>query len=105
MLDDDQGLDAPQVHGVQVDEVGREDAAGLHGQELFPRRAGTAGRPADTGIMHNPPHRGCCDRVAKLDEFALVSLVPPARIVGRDADHELADRGYGSSWSLVYDLR
>jgi hypothetical protein len=40
VLDDDQGVDAAQQHGVHVDEVGREDAAGLRGQELLPRRAG-----------------------------------------------------------------
>jgi hypothetical protein len=27
VLDDDQGVDAPQQHGVDMDEIGREDAA------------------------------------------------------------------------------
>ena len=31
--------------------------------------------------------------LAELDEFALHLPVPPGRTVGRDADHELADRG------------
>jgi hypothetical protein len=47
VLDDDQGVEAPQENGVHVDEVGREDAAGLAGQELLPRRAGAAGRGAE----------------------------------------------------------
>ena len=34
VLDDDQGVDAPQEHRVHVYEIGREDAAGLDGQEL-----------------------------------------------------------------------
>ena len=34
VLDDDQGVDAPQEHGVHVDEIGREDAASLSGQKL-----------------------------------------------------------------------
>ena len=58
MLDDDQGVDAPQEHGVHVDEVGREDAGGLGGQELLPRRAAAAWCGADTGIVQNLPHRG-----------------------------------------------
>ncbi len=33
------------------------------------------------------------DRVAEFDEFALHAPVPPRRVVRRDADHELADRG------------
>jgi len=44
VLDDDQGVDAPQQHGVQVDEAGGEDAAGLGGQQLPPGRARAAGR-------------------------------------------------------------
>jgi hypothetical protein len=44
VLDDDQGVDAPQEHGVHVHEVDCQDAAGLGGQELLPGRAGAAGR-------------------------------------------------------------
>ena len=33
VLDDDQGVDAPQEHSVHMDEIGREDAAGLRGEE------------------------------------------------------------------------
>ena len=47
VLDDDQGVDAPQEHGIHMDEIGREDAVGLRGQELFPGRARAAGRGAD----------------------------------------------------------
>ena len=57
VLDDDQGVEAPEEHGVHLDETGREDSAGLRGQELLPRRARAAGRGADTGIMQDLPHR------------------------------------------------
>ena len=30
------------VHSIDVDEIGRENAAGLYGQELLPRRTRTA---------------------------------------------------------------
>jgi hypothetical protein len=36
VLDDDQGIDPPQQDRVDGDEVGREDAVGLGGQELLP---------------------------------------------------------------------
>jgi hypothetical protein len=71
VLDDDQGVDAPQQHGVRMDEIGREDAAGLRGQELLPGRARTAGRRIDPGVMQDLSHRGRRDPVAELDEFAL----------------------------------
>src|SRR5712671_7660553 len=51
------------------------------------------GAGADPGVMQDLPHRGCCDRVAELDEFALHPPVSPARIVDGHADNELADRG------------
>ena len=38
VLDDDQGVEAPQQHRVHVHEIDRQHAAGLRGQELFPRR-------------------------------------------------------------------
>ena len=47
MLDDDQGAEAPQEHGVHVNEVDGEDAAGLCGQELFPGGARVAGCGVD----------------------------------------------------------
>jgi len=65
VLDHDQCVDAPQQHGVHVDEVDCEDAAGLRGQELLPGRARAAGRGIDPGGAQNLPHRGRGDLVAK----------------------------------------
>ena len=93
VLDDDQGVDAPQEHSVDMDEIGREDAAGLRGEELLPSRASAAGCGADPGIMQDLPHGGGGDRVAEFDELALHAPVPPRRIVRGDAEDELADGG------------
>jgi len=46
VLDDDQGLEAVEQHGVHVDEIGGEDAAGLSDEELLPGRAGPVRRGA-----------------------------------------------------------
>jgi hypothetical protein len=93
VLDDDQGVDAPEEHGVHVNEIDREDAAGLRGQELLPGRTSAAGRGIDPGVMQDLPYRGGSDLVAEPDELALYPPVPPRRVVRRDADHELADGG------------
>jgi hypothetical protein len=76
-------------------EGGRLHVQASTAQELLPlpRRAGAPWCGADPGAMQDLPHRGGGDRVAELDEFALHAPVPPARIVGCHADHELADRG------------
>jgi hypothetical protein len=37
VLDDDQGVEAVQQHGVHVDEIDCDDAAGLGCQELLPK--------------------------------------------------------------------
>src|SRR5712671_7651998 len=51
------------------------------------------GAGADPGVMQDLPDRGCCDRVAELDELALHTPVSPAGVVGCHADYERADRG------------
>src|SRR6266498_5959560 len=81
VLDDDQGVDAPQQHGVRMEEIGCENAAGLRGEELLSGRAGAAGCGADPGGMQDLPYHGGRDRVAGSDEFALHAPVPPCRIV------------------------
>jgi hypothetical protein len=55
VVDDDQGIDATQQHGVHVDKVDRKNATGLRGQELSPSRACAAGCGADPGIMQGLP--------------------------------------------------
>jgi hypothetical protein len=77
MLDDDQGVDAPQQHGVHMEEIDCENAAGLRGEELLSGRAGAAGCGAGPGVTQDLPDRGGSDRVAESDEFALHAPVPP----------------------------
>jgi hypothetical protein len=61
-----------------VDEVGREDATDLGGQELLPCRTRAAGRGVDPGVMQDLPDRRGRDRVAEPDEFACTRRRPYA---------------------------
>jgi hypothetical protein len=60
------------------------------GNAAGPRRR--CSRAVDPGIVQDLPHRGTGDWVAEFDELTLHPPVPPGRIGGRDADHELPDR-------------
>ena len=64
-------------------------------QELFPGRSGAAGRWFDSGVVQDLPDGGGGDRVTGPDELTLDAPVPPAGVLGGDADHELADGGCG----------
>jgi hypothetical protein len=90
---DDQGVDAPQRHGLHVHEVGREDTAGLGGQELPLGRAGPAGRWIDPGVVQDLPHCRRRDPVTQLDELTSHASATPVGFARRHADHQLADRG------------
>jgi len=91
VLDDDQRVETTEQHRVHVDEVDGEDAAGLGCQELLPGQAAAAGRGIDPGVVQDLPDRGGRDRVAEPDQLALYPPVTPRGIIGRDADHQLAD--------------
>jgi hypothetical protein len=84
---------APQQHGIHVDKVDRQNAAGLGCQELLPGRARPARCGVDPSVLQDLPHSRGSDRVAKLGELALHPPVTPRRVVRGHADHELADRG------------
>jgi hypothetical protein len=77
VLNDDQGIDAPEEHGIHVHEVGRQDAAGLRLQELLPGRAGAAGRRVEPGIMQDLPDRGGSDRGGRAGRVRLARAGAP----------------------------
>ncbi len=56
VLDDDQDIEATEQHGVHVNEVDREDAVGLGGQELPPGRTRPPRCGTEPGIMQDLPH-------------------------------------------------
>jgi len=62
VLDHDHGVEPAEQHGVHVNEVGRDYAAGLGSQKLLPGRARAAGHGIDPGVVQDLPDRGCRDR-------------------------------------------
>lgn len=93
VLDEDQRVQAPQRHGVEVQEVGGGDAVGLGGQELPPGWAGALRGGFDVGGVEDLPDRGWGDRVAEAGEFALYPAVAPAAVLPGQAQDELLDGG------------
>jgi len=96
-LDHEEHVQAPQRDRT----VHMEEAAGQHGhglgvQELPPRFAIALRCGLDLHPLQDPPHRGRADLVAHAEQFALDSLVAPARVLPRqllDQRHDLsADR-------------
>ncbi|MGI5516102.1 hypothetical protein [Streptomyces sp. CA-106131] len=75
VLDKDQGIQAPERNGVEVQEVRGEDAVSLGIRELAPGWAGALRGRVDAGGVQNLPDRGRGDRVPKARELALYPAV------------------------------
>ncbi|MEV4316746.1 hypothetical protein [Actinocrispum sp. NPDC049592] len=81
MFEEDQGVEAFAERGVDVEEVRRDDAAGLTGQELFPCGTGSAWSGTDTGRVQDLPYRRRSDLVAETGQLTLDPSMSPTRIV------------------------
>lgn len=77
VFDEDQGMEALEEDGVDVEEVGRDDAVGLGGEELVPGRPQALWGGVDAGGVKDFPNRGRGNRVAQAGEFALYPPLAP----------------------------
>jgi hypothetical protein len=74
-------IHAPEQDRVDMQKIARQDASGLGGQELPPRRRRTARRgPSPSGGL-DPADRPLTDPVAQPGQLALDAAVPPARVL------------------------
>jgi hypothetical protein len=105
VLDEDQGVQALEGHGVEVQEIGGDDAVGLGGEELAPGRTESLRGRVDTGSMQALPDRGRGDRVAEAGKFALYAAVAPAAVLAGQAQDELLDRRRGGGATAVLGER
>jgi hypothetical protein len=95
VFDEDQGVQALERDGVEVQEVGGEDAVGLGLQELAPGRAGALRGGVDAGCVEDFPDCGRGDRVAEAGEFALDAAAAAAAVLPGQAQDDLLDGGRG----------
>jgi hypothetical protein len=100
VLDDDQGVEAPEQHGVHVDKIGREDAAGFAVRNCFqvgPVRRGAGSIPASCRICHtveaaigwpslaSSPGTRRCPHAGLSVAMRITSLRMAAAVAGRPA--------------------
>ncbi len=78
---DEQHRQPLQQQGVDAEEVGGENAAGLHLQELPPAGPVAARRRIHTGPLKYRPHRAGPDLVAQPGQFAVDASIPPAGVL------------------------
>jgi hypothetical protein len=95
VFDEDQGVQALERDGVQVREVGGDDAVAWVVRELSPGRAGALWGGVDAGCVEDFPSRGRCDRVVEAVGFALDAAVAPAAVLPGQAQDDLLDGGRG----------
>jgi hypothetical protein len=75
-----------------VKEVADEHACGLAAQKRRPAHRAAARRGLDPGRGKQPPNRARRDAEAKLDQLASDPLIPPARVLAREPQHQFAQR-------------
>jgi hypothetical protein len=75
-----------------VEEVDRDDGAGLVGEELSPGWAGAAGCWVDASGVQDLPDGGGGDPVSEASQFAVDSAVAPPGVFAGQLQDELLDR-------------
>jgi len=77
-LHHEEHVQAPEEHGINVQEVARQDPGGLGGEEPPPGRGCPAWRGCEPGRGQDPADRSGADAVPDAEEFALDTPVSPA---------------------------
>jgi hypothetical protein len=80
VLDEKQDVQAPQEHGIDVEEIRGEDRLGLPGQEHAPDLSGPPGCGIDARVLENLPRRRRRELTSQAGEFAVDAPVTPARL-------------------------
>jgi hypothetical protein len=86
-LHHEEHVQAPEEHGVNVQEVACQDPGCLGGQELPPGRRRPAWRGCEPGYGQDPLDGSRADAVPEAEEFTLDAPVSPPRILpGKSLD-------------------
>ncbi|MFE2733904.1 hypothetical protein [Streptomyces sp. NPDC059349] len=92
-LHDEQCVELLQADGVDVKQVGGEQAAGLgfeEGGQLAARWL-AAWRGAETGSTQRPPDGGGADLVGEAAQFAVHAPEAPLMVLGAEPDDQVAN--------------
>jgi hypothetical protein len=92
VLEERQRVQPPTQRGVDVEEICRDDALGLDGEELTSSRAGTTRRRVDARGVQYLPDRGGGDLVPESGQLPLDPPVSPLRILLAQPQDERLDR-------------
>ena len=90
-LHHEQDVQALEEHGVNVQEVTRQDPGRLRGQELPPGRGCPARCGREPGCGQDPADRSRADAIAEAEELTLDAAVPPPRVLPGQPPDQLAD--------------
>ncbi|MFC0112178.1 hypothetical protein [Kibdelosporangium aridum] len=80
VFEEDQGVQAFQAEGVDVEEVAGDHAGGLRGEELAPGWAAAARAGVDAGRMQDLPDGRGGDGVSEPGQFTLDAAVAPSAV-------------------------
>jgi hypothetical protein len=89
-LDEEQDVEPLEEHGVNGEEVALHDACRVPAQKLRPARLKPPRRRLDPRAAQDRPDSAGRQRDTKPDQLALDTPVPPARILLRQPQHQLA---------------
>jgi hypothetical protein len=81
MLDEEQHIQTAQEHGIDVEEIRREDRLGLGFQERLPGLPGPPGCGIDARVLEDLPYRRRREHVAQSGQLTVDAPVPPGRVV------------------------
>ena len=78
VLDEEQHIEAAKQHGIDVEEIRRQDRPGLGPQERPPGLADSPGRGVDARVFENLPHRRRRDLGPQPSQLTVDAPVTPA---------------------------
>src|SRR5450755_60170 len=90
MLDEEQDVQAAREHGIDVEEVRREDRGGLPGQEGPPGLPGPPGCGIDARVFEDLPHRRWRDLVTEAGQLTGDTAVSPGWVVAGHLQYQRA---------------
>jgi len=81
VFDDREYVPAGAAQGRDFEEVTGQQSFGLETEKFGPSGEGAIGCRVDAGVLEDLPHRGCGDRDAEYEQFAVDATVAPRGVL------------------------